>query len=256
MGTHFGPRLTLDGVLAPGLHGILSYGEGFRSPQARSLGDGERAPFTRVQSMETGVRYVTSSINASLAAFRTSLKDDLVFDPATTRNESVPSTQRLGIAFEFTIKPTEWFVSSGNATYTQAKFTTSDSRYGAGDKLPYVPEFIVRQDVAITPSLGRLWTHRLNARLGTALTGMFNRPQPYGQLGHNVFLVDATAELRAENVAIGLDVFNLLDAHWYDSEFTYSANFSPGTIARLVPERYVTAGAPRALLGTLTLLVD
>jgi iron complex outermembrane recepter protein len=256
MGTHYGPRMTVDGVITRDLHGMLSYGEGFRSPQARSLGDGEKAPFTTVQSMEAGLRQVTSTINGSISAFRTTLNNDLVFDAATTRNEAVPASERIGGALEFTIKPANWFVSSGSATYTRATFTQSDSQFHAGDKLPYVPEVIVRQDLAFTPTLGRIGARKLTARLGAALTGMFNRPQPYGAFGHDVFLVDAVTEVRLKEVAVGLDVFNLFDVHWYDSEFTYSANWNPGATARLVPERYVTVGAPRTLLATLSLFVD
>lgn len=256
MGTHYGPRITVDGVIARGLHGLLSYGEGFRSPQARSLGDGEKAPFTTVQSMEAGLRYATSTMKGSVSAFRTTLSNDLVFDAATTRNEAVPASRRVGGALEFTIKPAGWFVSSGSATYTRATFTESDSQFRAGDKLPYVPELIVRHDLAFTPTLGRLWSRNLTARLGASLTGMFNRPQPYGAFGHDVFLVDAVTELRLKEIAVGLDVFNLLDAPWYDSEFTYGANWNPGASARLVPERYVTVGAPRTVLATLSLFVD
>jgi iron complex outermembrane recepter protein len=256
MGTHYGPRVTIDGVVTQGLHAVLSYGEGFRSPQARSLGNGERTPFTTVQSIEAGLRYATSTINGSLSAFRTTLNNDLVFDAATTRNEAVPASERVGGALEFTIKPARWFVSSGSATYTRATFTESDSQFGKGDKLPYVPELIVREDLAFTPTLGRMWSRNLTGRFGTALTGMFNRPQPYGAFGHDVFLIDAVAELRLKEIAVGLDVFNLFDAHWYDSEFTYSANWNPGAAARLVPERYVTVGAPRTLLATLSLFVN
>ena len=32
--------------------------------------------------------------------------------------------------------------------------------------------------------------------------------------------------------------------------------YNPGAAARLVPERYVTVGAPRTILGTLSLFVD
>jgi iron complex outermembrane recepter protein len=256
MGTHYGPRMTIDGVVTKGLHAVLSYGEGFRSPQARSLGDGEKAPFTTVQSMEAGLRYATRTISGSLSAFRTTLNHDLVFDAATTRNEAVPASARIGGALEFTIKPVPWFVSSGSGTYTRATFTESDHQFRAGDKLPYVPELIIREDLAFTPTLGHAGSRNLTGRFGTALTGMFNRPQPYGAFGHNVFLIDAIAELRLKEIAVGLDVFNLFDSHWYDSEFTYSANWNPGAAARLVPERYVTVGAPRTLLATLSLFVD
>lgn len=256
MGSHFGPRITLDGAISGVLHGVLSYGQGFRSPQARSLGDGEKTPFTRVESMEAGLRYGSGGIRGSLSVFRTTLNQDLVFDSATTRNEAVPASSRVGGALEFVVQPVTWFVSSGSGTFTRATFTQSDSNYHAGDKLPYVPELIVRQDLAFTPTLGRWLGRDLTGRFGTALTGMFNRPQPYGALGHDIVLVDARAELRLKEAALGIDLFNLLDAHWYDSEFTYSANWNPGAVARLVPERYVTVGAPRTFLATLSLFVD
>jgi outer membrane receptor protein involved in Fe transport len=256
MGAHYGPRATLDYAIFRGVHALASYGEGFRSPQARSLGDGEKTPFTTVRSMEAGLRYTDTSINASVSMFRTTLSNDLVFDAATTRNEEVPASRRIGGALEFVIKPAPWFVSSGSGTYTRATFTQSDRQYNVGDRLPYVPELVIRQDLAFLPSLGQALSRPLTGRFGASLTGMFDRPQPYGQLGHDVFLIDAVAELRLKEVAVGLDVFNLLDTHWYDSEFTYSANWNPGAVARLVPERYVTVGAPRTLLATLSLFVN
>jgi len=256
MGTHYGPRMTIDGTVLRGTHAVLSYGEGFRSPQARSLGNGERTPFTTVRSMEAGLRYTTTTINTSLSVFRTTLNNDLVFDAATTRNEPVPASERVGGALEFVIKPATWFVSSGSGTYTRATFTQSDSQYHTGDKLPYVPELIIRQDLAFTPTIAHTFSRPLTGRFGASLTGMFDRPQPYGGYGHDVFLVDAVAELRLKEIAVGLDVFNVLDAHWYDSEFTFSANWNPGAAPRLVPERYVTVGAPRTILGTLSLFVD
>lgn len=44
LGTHIGPRVTVDVRAIGALHVVASYGEGFRSPQARSLGEGERTP--------------------------------------------------------------------------------------------------------------------------------------------------------------------------------------------------------------------
>jgi len=256
MGAHYGPRASMDYVVARGTHAVVSYGEGFRSPQARSLGHGERTPFTRVRSMEAGLRYTTGAINASLSTFRTTLGNDLVFDAATARNEAVPASERLGGALEFVVKPNSWFVSSASGTYTRATFTQSDSFYRAGDKVPYAPELIVRQDLAFTPAFGKLAARPLTGRMGVALTGMFDRPQPYGRYGHDVFLVDAVAGLRLKELSVELNVLNLLDAKWYDSEFTYSANWNPGATARLVPERYVTVGAPRTVLWTLGVFID
>jgi outer membrane receptor protein involved in Fe transport len=122
--------------------------------------------------------------------------------------------------------------------------------------LPYVPRIVIRQDLAVTPTLGTVYGRPLTTRLGTALTGVVDRPQPYGTYGHNIFLVDVLGELRLREIAVGLSAFNLFDAKYYDSEFTYSANWDPGQSARLVPERYVTVGTPRTVLGTLTLYLN
>jgi hypothetical protein len=251
MGSVIDPRASVDARVWRGLHVVASYGRGLRSPQARSLGDGERTPFTRVDSAELGLRYAeTPWLRGSLSAFRTSLSDDLVFDPVTTRNERVPSTARTGVALEYVMRPAAWFVSAGSATYTHAAFTKSDATYHVGDLLPYVPQLVIRQDLAFTPSLGRLGPlGEARARIGAALTGLVNRPLPYGERGSDVFLVDASAAVRAGHFELGLDVFNALDAMWFDGEFSF-ASALPGARASLVPQRHVSVGAPRTVMAT------
>jgi hypothetical protein len=256
MGTHLGPRASADWRLTSGLHVMAAYGEGFRSPQARSLGDGEKTPFTEVRSLEAGLRFAKGGIHGSLAGFRTTLNDDLVFDPVTARNEAVPSSERLGAALEFVSKPTPWFVSSGAVTFTSARFTASDSSFRAGDKLPYIPEWVVRQEFAFSPVLAEVYARPLQSRFGLGITGMFNRPQPFGQFGSDVLLADTSLELRLGEVALGAECFNLLDREWFDSEFTFSGQWERGTAPDRVPERHVTVGAPRTVLLTLSLFMN
>jgi outer membrane receptor protein involved in Fe transport len=69
-------------------------------------------------------------------------------------------------------------------------------------------------------------------------------------MGHDVFLVDATAALQLSRVELSLDLFNLLDANWYDGEFAYASSFG-GRSASLVPLRHVSVGAPRTLMLSL-----
>ena len=146
-------------------------------------------------------------------------------------------------------------MSSGSVTWTEATFDGSDGQYRRGDKIPYVPQLIVRQDVAFTPTLGRLFSRALRGRFGAGLTGMFNRPQPYGAFGHDVFLMDLAAELRLQEVSLGVDCFNLLDARWFDSEFTFAGNWNRSGATILVPERYVTTGAARMIMATLSVFI-
>lgn len=255
-GAHFGKKLTIDYGVLPRTRLVASYGDGFRSPQARGLSNGERTFLTEVSSYELGVRYSDGArLAGSLAGFYTDLSQDLVFDPATARNERVPGTARRGVAAEMTARAGELFLLSSSATYTHAAFTAGDAQYGKGDLLPYVPQLVLRTDAALKKTLAQALGRDLEGRLGTGLEGLIGRPLPYGDTGLNVFLVDASASLRLKEVELGLDVFNLLDARWYDGQFVYASNFSRAASPPRVPFRHVTIGPPRTFFLTLTLHV-
>jgi len=237
------------------LSALASYGDGFRSPQARSLSEGEKTPFTTVRSYEVGVRLKDGwGTTGSLSVFRTLLGEDLAFDAGTARNERVPGTRRTGIAAELTALPAPWFSSSVSFTYTRAEFHKSGQGYAAGDLLPFVPAYILRSDSSLRRGFGELWKRPLAGRIGWSLTYLGRRPLPYAQVGHDVFLVDAAAALELARWELGLDIFNVLDAAWYDGEFAYASSFG-GRSASLVPLWHVTAGTPRTLLLSLALSI-
>jgi outer membrane cobalamin receptor len=254
LGAQLSKRGTLDVVALPGLHVVGSYGEGFRSPQARSLGEGEPTPFTRVVSYEGGLRYGDAKrLRATLGFFHTRLSDDLAFDPTTGRNELTPSTGRTGLSINATAEPSPWLVSSTSFTYARAVFTSSSGQYTDGALVPYVPQLVVRSDLAVTPVLGHLSERDVISHFGVGATYMGRRPLPYDEMGHDVFLVDAGASVRWGPIATGIDVFNLLGASWYESELVYASAFEGAP--SLVPARHVTAGAPRSFLWSLTLYI-
>jgi TonB dependent receptor-like, beta-barrel len=252
-GTHIGKKATLEVRVAPGLAAVASYGEGFRSPQARSLQQGQNAPFTTVQGFEAGLRYTEPAFQASAAAFRTLLSDDLAFDQATARNERTPPTRRTGVSAGITATPRSWFTSSTSVTYTRAEFTNTDGGYLAGDLLPYAPQIVARSDISATAFLGTVMHRALAGRFGSGLSFLGERPLPYGQFGHDVFLIDAKASLRLKELGLCADVYNVLDTQWYDGEYVYAANFTRSQTPSLVPERLVSVGAPRTTLFTLAI---
>jgi hypothetical protein len=254
-GFHLGRKATADLLIVPGLRLLASYGEGFRSPQARSLAEGETTPFTRVRSGEVGLRLARAAVAASLAAFHTRLSDDLVFDQGTGRNERVPATRRTGAAGEVTVTPLPWLLGAASGTYTRAVFAGSDATYASGALVPYAPQWVFRADAAATPALGTWRGWPMRARLGLGASWLARRPLPYAEWGHDVFLVDVSAGARLGRVELGLDVFNVLDARWFDGEFVYASRWNPTQAASLVPQRHVTVGAPRTAFVTLTLLL-
>ncbi len=254
LGGQLSKRANVDINLVPGLNALLSYGEGFRSPQARSLSDGETTPFTRVVSYETGLRFRDETrFQSAIALYRTRLSDDLVFDQSSARNVSVPGTVRTGITANLTAAPNSWFVSSLSATYAHAVFAERGGAYEVGDLLPYVPQYVVRSDLAVTPVLGRVAGNKVESQLGVGLTYEGRRPLPYSEFGHDVFLADASVAVRVGNVRTSLDVFNLLNLNWFDGEFVYGSSFAGAP--SLVPTRHVSVGAPRTLFWTLTLFI-
>jgi iron complex outermembrane recepter protein len=254
LGAQLSPRGTVSYAPVTGLRLFASYGDGFRSPQIRSLGNGETTPFTRVTSAEIGARYADQRrVQASLAAFRTRLSDDLVFDHATGRNEYVPGTTRLGIAGVLAARPNDWFNSLTSFTFTRAAFTEDGFGHAQGELLPYVPQVVLRSELSAHSTLGKVLGRELVGRLAVGQTYIGRRPLPYSELGHDAYLLDAGAEVRAGPVALTLEAFNLLDAEWYDGEFVYASAF--GSTASLVPQRHVTVGPPRSFLLTLALFL-
>ncbi len=253
-GHHLGKKLTLDVAALAHTHVLASYGEGFRSPQARSLSQGENAVFTEVSSYELGIRHAsTSRVSGTLAAFYTRLSEDLVFDPAVARNERVPSTARKGLTADALFRPVEGMVVSSSATYAHASFTASGSGYLSGDLVPYAPQLVLRTDASFTRPVGRALGRTLEARIGTGFEGLAGRPLPFGERGRNVFLIDASAGVRLAELELGVDVYNMLDAPWYDGQFVYASNFSPGGIRSQLPQKHVTIGPPRTAFVSLTI---
>jgi iron complex outermembrane recepter protein len=254
-GAHVGAKATVEYRAFGWLSAIASYGDGFRSPQARSLSEGQKTPFTTVRSYELGLRFKDGrGTTGSLAAFQTLLSEDMVFDAATARNERVPGTRRTGFAAELTALPAPWFASSVSFTYTRAELRESGQGYRAGELLPFVPAYVLRSDSSVRRALSEVRGHELAGRLGWSLTYLGERPLPFAQMGHDVFLVDATAALEWSRLQLSLEAFNVLGARWYDGEFAYASSFG-GRSASLVPTRHVSVGAPRSLLLSLQLTI-
>jgi iron complex outermembrane receptor protein len=253
-GVHVGGKATVEWLLLRGLSAVGSYGEGFRSPQARSLQDGERTPFTSVRSQELGLRLRDDrGLTVSAAVYRTTLSDDLVFDESTASNQAAPATLRLGGALDLVAEPAAWFHSVLGLTYTRATFSEAGGPHAVGDLLPFVPQLIVRAELGLTPTLTHVGEKALLGRFGVAGTFLYRRPIPYGELGSNLMRVDAQAGARFGEFELLVEAFNLLDQQAYDGEFVYASNFERGAIASEVPARHVTASAPRSLLLSFAL---
>lgn len=261
-GIAFGPRATIEGHPLRWLRISASYGEGYRSPQARQLEEGEQAPFAKVKSYEVGATVRQGErVSVSAIAYQTDLSYDLAFDPQDGRLSRIGPTTRRGFVGYLLADPADWAHVSFSATYVHA---TLDSppiptpenptpAYVSGQSLPYVPPLLVRSDVAFTRSFGRVFGKPLAWKVGYGTSFLSSRPLPYGQTSPPVFLLDATIGVRRDWLELSIDAFNLLDARYADTEYNYVSNWQTSAVPSRVPARHITAGAPRALLASVTL---
>jgi TonB family protein len=258
-GVVLGPRASVKVAATRFLSVLAGYGEGFRSPQARTLEDGEQAPFTKVRSADAGVRLSHSTrASLSLSTFWTHLSDDVAFEPREGRLERIGASRRMGSTL---YGETRWWIFTGAAslTYVDAELleppppTANNPQppFAKGQNLPFVPPVVARLDLS---AKGELWDAGARAFLGKVAAGyslISARPLPYGEFAEPVSLLDATASLSFRPFTVGLEIFNLLDAEYAASVYNFVSNWNPEGVPSRTPERHIAAGAPRTIMATL-----
>lgn len=258
MGIASGPRATVEVSPLDGLQLLGSYGEGYRSPQALQLEEGENAPFTKVRAAEVGFRLrptLDDSLTLTGAAYETRLSDDLAFDPGEGRLERIGPTRRRGVAAHVLARPWDWLLASLSATWVQATLQAPPTAtaenptpaFEQGQRLPYVPPLVVRADVGFTREF-EVRDQRFGFQLGGGSTLLSRRPLPYGRYADPVFLIEARTSVRWRALELSLEVFNLLDSKFAASEYAFVSDWGNRDAPSLVPARHFAAGAPRTFL--------
>lgn len=246
--------MTADLSAGAGVHLVASYGEGFRSPQARDLKEGERVPFASARSVEGGLRLKQGSLfQASAVAFGSWLGHDRVFDATARQNVEAPPSVRAGGAGAVAVRSGP-IGTSVSATYTRAEFTGGDATFAAGDPVPYAPALVLRADTYLGGRLGKVAGSKITGRLGFALEGAAGRPMPGGGEGKALVSVDGLAALGWRGVELALNGTNLLDQRHYDSQYVYVASFD-GSPTLPAPSRHVLVAAPTTVFLTLQIRV-
>lgn len=251
-GFHLGNKATADVAAGGGVHVVASYGEGFRSPQARELQEGERVPFATVRSVEAGVRAKEGKrVEGSLVGFSSWLSHDRVFDASQRTNAQAPSSIRAGAAATGTARE-GIFGSTTSLTYARARFTGSGAGFSEGDPVPYAPSFVMREDAFVAGRLGRLDGRRVSGRVGVGLEGVAGRELPLGRDGKDIVYVDALAAVTWRELELGVNGTNLFGLRYYDSQYVYASNFekSPTVPA---PTPHVLVAPPTMVFVTLTI---
>ncbi|XXX72426.1 TonB-dependent receptor [Sorangium sp. So ce134] len=243
-------KVMADVAVTGGVHAVASYGEGFRSPQARDLAEGDRVPFTKVRSVEAGVRLKEGrSFQGSAVGFGSWLGNDRVFDATSRQNVEAPSSVRAGAQLVMSARSGP-FGASLSGTYTHARFTGSDARFAKGDPVPYAPAFVLRDDVFASGTVGRLFGKELTVRVGAGVEGVAGRTLPGGRDGKDAVSLDAVAAVGWRGMELALNGTNLLGLRYYDAQYVYVSNFDKG-LPPPPAAPHVLVAAPTAWMLTL-----
>lgn len=264
MGMAVGPRVSSEVTLLPWLSGLAAYGEGYRSPQARTLADGERAPFTKVRSADVGARarfLPGDVIELSASGFWTNVNDDVAFEAQEGRLEPIGPTTRLGVTASSIARPNDWLLASASLTAVRAtldapaRATAEDPfpAYERGALLPFVAPITARFDLAVRPQLTEWAGAPVHGRAGVGYSYLSPRPLPFGQRARPVSLVDAQLGLRWRELELVFEAQNLFDSRFAATELHFPSHWDPDSLPSRVPARHIAAGAPRTFLATLGL---
>jgi TonB family protein len=262
LGLAWGPRTSLDLHVTHELSLLAAYGEGYRSPQARLLEDGERAPFTKVRSADAGVRLdFGDPLRLTAGAFSTHLSDDVAFDAGEGRLERIGATRRRGATAQLVSRPKAWLVQSLSLTVVDATLlerppgSAEDPQpaFVRGQQLPFVPPTVLRADFGAERQLFKVGgTSALVGRAGLGFSFLSPRPLPYGDHSAAVGLFDASLGAKLDPFDLTLEGFNLLGRHYAAVEYSFPSDWDPNDgIRPRTPARHIAAGAPRSYLVSL-----
>jgi len=261
LGLAIGPRTSIEVLPLDWLSIRAAYGEGYRSPQARTLSDGEKAPFTKVRSGDLGVKLKWDQrLELTLAGYMTFLSNDVAFDAREGRLERLGASRRIGGVAHLVTRPTSWLIGSASLTVVDAVLLepppptaqNPQPAFVEGESLPYVPPVVGRIDVGARHRLLRdLGGNDLRGHLGTGLSYLGPRPLPFGGQSPPFALLDAGASVGWGPIELGFNVYNILNVQYAASVFNFPSDWDPNGPRRRVPEVHTAAGAPLSWLASL-----
>lgn len=253
------PRVIADVEPVRGFHIVAGYGHATRSTEAAALSDNETTPFATARQADAGLVYRWGepgdafSIKSQLSYVFSKVNKDLLFDETAGRNVLVGASTRHAIVSGTRITVAGMFDALVNVGWSRATLDAT------GELFPYIPQLVARVDTAVfgNPFAWRLGGVPVTGRLGVGFTYVPGRPLPFKMFGDPMYLFNLGGELRLWHVTLGLELRNLLNLRYRQSEFNYVSNFRGADAApSRVPMRHFVAGEPFFAMATLTLHIE
>ncbi len=276
------PRAGVTLTLSPQLDVYASAGRSFRAPAVIELACadpeepcplpfalGDDPPLDPVvgTTYEVGSRFSNALMSASIAVYRTKVRDDIFLFPYRDDNEpegstidgffaNIPRTRREGVEIDGQVRAS-WARAHATYTYTRATFQSGgfeifsirespgDNEVEPGDRLPLVPDH--------TLSFGGELSLRNGFTLGADVIAMgervlrgdeANEESPLG----GFVRTDLHVSFRRSRIETRATIVNLFDRR-YPVFGTFNINQGAGRVI----ERFLTPGEPRSFEISLAL---
>lgn len=260
-GVAVGPRASVKAKLTKQLALLAAYGQGFRSPQARTLEDGENAPYSRVHSFDAGGHLDLGEVlQLKVSGYYTRLSDDIAFDAEEGQLTRIGGTQRLGMTLSAISHPLPFITAAASMTTVQATLleppppSAEDPAppFVEGQRLPYVPPVVLRFDGAAKRALPfSLLDEPFVGNAGLGLSYLSPRPLPYGGAAAPVGLIDVSLGVAWGPLELGFAVYNALNARYAAVVYNFPSAWNTDTPRSRIPAQHIAAGAPRSYMATL-----
>ena len=228
----------------------FDYGQGFHSNDARGVVSRVDAAtaLPRSEGEEVGLRTtLIPHLRSEASLWRLNLDSELVWAGDEGTNEPSGPTTRWGVEFANWYTPTPWLTVDADFAWSHARFTDHEPE---GSHVPEALVYTFDGGVAV---------HDLPPRLSRWSAGIRLRyfgPRPLTQDGSvkskatTLLYVDLGYRL-TKAVRVGLDIFNLLDAHDSDIDYFYTSRL-PGEPLAGVDDIHTHPSEPREFRVSLT----
>jgi hypothetical protein len=187
---------------------FLNFGMGYHSNDARDAVQRGGTPLSRSTGGELGVRTnLWERLDMAASLWLLDLNSELVFvgDEGTT--EASGPTRRWGIDFEARYQVLSWLMADLDLTYSDPRFRVS------GEAVPLAPTLLINS------GLTAQFTNGLSGAL--RLRYLDDRPaiEDRSLTARGYLLLDLILKYRWRNVEASLQVLNLTDTDWRQTQF-------------------------------------
>jgi hypothetical protein len=251
-GVAAGPRVSAELDATPELMPVVSYGEGFRSLDAAHLHEGDSAPYSKVRSIEGGLRsqVLKGRYVMTASLFRTWVGNELVFEPEAGGLETQSASTRSGFVGSLLVRPFNWLLASAALSIVRATFETQTA--GGNHYVPNIPPVLFRVDVSAHGTIGNVAGRPIVGRVGAGYTFLAGRHLTDAIVGPSQSILNLRVGARYGWVEVGVEAYNALGLAYADDEEAYISNWGvaggqpPASFAR-----HIIAAPPRTVLGSV-----